>query len=101
MNRRNVIACEMAIATATTDVDRLDRIYQSALLRLPKPAERDSLIRFLAENRTYFKANPADAKKLTHVGFAPVDPAVDEAELAAWTSVCRVVLNLHEMITRY
>ena len=26
---------------------------------------------------------------------------VDPVELASWTSVCRVVLNLHETITRY
>ena len=25
---------------------------------------------------------------------------VDTAELAAWTSVCRVILNLHEVVTR-
>ena len=26
---------------------------------------------------------------------------LDRAELAAWTSVARVILNLHETITRY
>ena len=27
--------------------------------------------------------------------------SADEVELAAWTQVCRVILNLHETITRY
>ena len=30
---------------------------------------------------------------------APKD--IDATELAAWTSVARAVLNLHEVITRY
>jgi hypothetical protein len=30
-----------------------------------------------------------------------VPEGLDRAELAAWTEVCRVILNLHETITRY
>ena len=32
---------------------------------------------------------------------APEPKGADESELAAWTQVCRVILNLHETITRY
>ena len=38
--------------------------------------------------------------KLLKVGYAPVPTDVDTAELAAWTHVARVLLNLHETITR-
>jgi hypothetical protein len=38
---------------------------------------------------------------LLRVGERPVSSKVDVAELAAWTSIARVVLNLHETITRY
>jgi hypothetical protein len=34
------------------------------------------------------------------VGAAPSPPAVAPAELAAWTSVARAVMNLHETVTR-
>jgi hypothetical protein len=34
------------------------------------------------------------------LGFAPVLDGLDHAELAAWTSVGRLILNLHETITR-
>ena len=47
---------------------------------------------------------PEDAAKLLKVGFAPAGgrrPPAEEVEAAAWTSVCRVVLNLQETITRY
>ena len=42
----------------------------------------------------------ADAKKLLSDGDAPAPADLDLAELAAWTSVARVILNLHETITR-
>ena len=66
-----------------------------------KPAELKSLAEFLAVQRKYSRSNPAEAKKLMGVGFAPEPKGADESELAAWTQVCRVVLNLHETITRY
>ena len=33
-------------------------------------------------------------------GQSPIPADIDPAELAAWTSVARVLLNLHETITR-
>lgn len=61
----------------------------------------ESLVKFLAAQREAFKAAPEDAKKYNAVGLKPVPDGVDPVELAAWSSVCRVVLNLHETITRY
>jgi len=40
------------------------------------------------------------AEELLNVGFAPVPGNLDKTELAAWTHVARVLLNLHETITR-
>jgi hypothetical protein len=37
---------------------------------------------------------------LIKTGEAPVAKNVDAAELAAWTNVTRVILNLHETINR-
>jgi hypothetical protein len=95
------VLAEHAMAGATDDSSRIDFVYQHVLARLPKANERESLAGFLAEQREYYKANPQDADKLAHVGLSPVPAGVDEPELAAWATVCRVVLNLHESITRY
>jgi hypothetical protein len=35
-----------------------------------------------------------------HVGFRPVPADLDAADLASWTTITRVILNLHETITR-
>jgi hypothetical protein len=84
-----------------SDDARLDFAYEAALARPIKTKERQSLEQFLAVQRKHYKENPDEAEKLMRVGFAPESKGTDECELAAWTQVCRVVLNLHETITRY
>lgn len=96
-----VFAGKILTTKAKSDEERFALAFARALAREPKPAERESLASFLVEQRRYYGANPEDAKKLLHVGLAPTPAAVNASELAAWTQVCRVVLNLHETITRY
>lgn len=95
------LAAQLLSAAPRNDVRRFDLAYEQALSRPIKSSERKSLEQFLALQREYYRANPTDAKKLLRVGLAPEAADADEPELAAWTQVCRVVLNLHETITRY
>ncbi|HAB18396.1 MAG TPA: hypothetical protein DCE44_18385 [Verrucomicrobiales bacterium] len=83
------------------DVNRIMDAFQIALARPPKTSETESLTRFLALQRRQYAADPEDAKKFLRTGQRPVPIGADEPELAAWTQVARVVLNLHETITRY
>ena len=46
-------------------------------------------------------AKEAAAKALISVGDYATADGIAAAELAAWTSIARVILNLHETITRY
>ncbi len=89
------------LKTPTSDDDaRLRQAFQLAIAREPKAKEADSLKKFLGTQRDYYRANSAEAAKLIKIGTAP-PPSGDAAELAAWTTVCRVVLNSQEAITRY
>jgi hypothetical protein len=86
----------------TTDQGRLDWLYKLALSRSPKAAEMESLMKFLNAQRELFKKDPKEAERLLLVGNAPNPPKeIAGPELAAWTAVVRVVLNLHETITKY
>jgi hypothetical protein len=100
-----VEAARVLAAAAMSDVkgdgDRIDWVYRRVLARAPKPAERESLITFLATQREDYRGQPDETKRLLRVGQTPAPAGADEPELAAWTSLCRVVLNLHEAITRY
>ena len=53
------------------------------------------------KHQTEYTANLDDANALVATGEASTTEDVESAELAAWTSIGRVILNLHETITRY
>jgi mono/diheme cytochrome c family protein len=79
---------------------RLNWAYRRALSRGVKPAEAKLLTELYQKHLAEFRADKAGAQKAVSVGQAPLPKDVDTAELAAWTSVARTILNLHEMIMR-
>lgn len=92
------LAGRLMVEAPADDAARIDRLYRIVLARPAEEAERASLLEFLQGRRGFYRENPAEADKLLHVGRAR---AAGDAEAAAWTMTCRVVLNLHETITRY
>ena len=66
-----------------------------------KEKEKQSLLAFLTKQRSSEKEPGNEPEKFVRVGIAPVPEKTDAKELAAWTQVCRVILNLHETITKY
>jgi hypothetical protein len=95
------VLAEKILTESASDEQRLDALYERALCRHIKAREQASLTQFLQEQRSYYKEHPDDADKLLHVGFAQIPTGADAPELASWANTCRVVLNLHETITRY
>jgi hypothetical protein len=96
-----VLAQLLLARSRATDSERMALLYERAIARPPRAPERESLCAYLAAQRSYFREHSSEAHQLVHVGLAPVALGIDEPELAAWTAVCRVVLALHETITRY
>jgi len=88
------------VNTNTPDLDRIDRAFELAVARPASASERVSLLDYLASQRKLFASGEADPDKLLKVGLRPANTKLDKVELAAWTSLCRVVLNLHETVTR-
>jgi hypothetical protein len=82
------------------DPARLTHLWRLVLIRSPDGTERDLLTALLAKHRRDYAADPQSATALVGVGMAPVAESLDPAELAAWTSVARTVMNLDETITR-
>jgi hypothetical protein len=96
-----VLAQSLLAASDASDAERISLLYEKALARAPRREESDSLMAFLAARRSFFRDHLSAADQFVHVGRAPVNPSAAEPVLAAWTAVCRVVLALHETITRY
>jgi hypothetical protein len=84
-----------------SDAQRLDKAFQRAVSRPPNRKESGSLLEFLALQRDHYSHEPDEAHKLIGVGNSPDTHDQNQVELAAWTQVCRVILNLHETITRF
>lgn len=81
--------------------DRIDWTFMQTLDRKPKPEEAELLRKLYDQEYAHYEHDATDAAELISVGERPVAKDLDKGELAAWTSVARVVLNLHETITRY
>ncbi len=79
---------------------RLLFAWRTALHREPDAQEREVLSRTLAEQRAYYQKHPQAAQELLSIGMWPLPEKHDPQELAAWTQVARVLLNLNETITR-
>jgi hypothetical protein len=79
---------------------RLDWMFARSVSRPPSDQEQSLLQQLWQSHLRQYKEQPQEAKKLVSVGLSPVPDDVDVVELAAWTSVARTILNLHETITR-
>ena len=79
---------------------RITFAYQQALHRNPNAKELELLTALAAKHLKQYKTDAPAAAAVLKVGAKPADTKLDKAELAAWTSIARVVLNLHENITR-
>ena len=84
-----------------TPTERIHWAFQQTLSRLPQPKELEIMTGLYEKHKTEYTGNPDAAKALATTGEAPATQGIEPIELAAWTSVARVILNLHETITRY
>lgn len=83
------------------DAEKIQHALRIALSREAKPAEIESLTAFVAERRKFYQSKPEDASAFLKTGISDPGTGQDPVELAAWAQLCRVILNLHETITRY
>lgn len=83
-----------------SDDDRLQWAWRIATGRRAASEEISLLAGLLEQHRRHYRDQREAAGSLVGVGVSSRDTAIDAAELAAWTSVTRVLLNLNETITR-
>ncbi len=74
--------------------------FRLATGRVPTAAESAVLKRVYEVQRKMFDADKAAAEQLLGYGDAKRDPACDAADLAAYTMVANLILNLDETVTK-
>lgn len=83
-----------------TTGERIDFAFKLALSRPAKPAERETLTELLNKHQEQYAKDAKSADEVLKTGSRPANANLDKAELAAWTSVTRAILNLHAGVTR-
>ena len=91
------LAARVLKSDAGSDGERLERAVRFCLSRQPAPDERQRLLNLLNKEVAAFEKAPDEAAALLA---KQKDPSLDNKQLAAWTTVSRVLLNLDETITR-
>ena len=84
----------------TSTQDRIQWAFRMALSRKATDREVAVLTTVYENDLKRFTADGEAARALLSVGESPVPSEGNLAESAAWASVARVILNLHETITR-
>jgi hypothetical protein len=79
---------------------RVTWAFKQALSRDPSPQELPVLTTLFENQRKRYATDAVSADALTSVGESPIAEGLPTVDLAAWTSVARTILNLHETITR-
>ena len=77
--------------------DRIDYAFRLCVSRKPENDERQRLETLLKQELQSFEATPNEAKQLAPQN---LPPDTDVKQVAAWTTLSRVLLNLDETISR-
>ena len=94
------VSAEKLLVVLAKDADRIAAAVRAILGREPKPAEVTILLASLERLRGQYKKDPNAAKELLTVGAAKPDAKLDPVELAALASLCNLLFNLDESLSK-
>ncbi|HYG78699.1 MAG TPA: PSD1 and planctomycete cytochrome C domain-containing protein [Planctomycetota bacterium] len=80
--------------------DRIDWAFLRTVARKARPDEQKILHELFSKHHEQYKQDTKSAELMVSAGASPVPKEISIPELAAWTSLARTILNLHETITR-
>ena len=90
----------MMTEAGESKTERVVFAFRLATARRPSELERDAIVELFDQQLAEFQTDRDAADQLIRVGDSPPDESLDSAELAAWTTVASVILNLDETVTK-
>jgi hypothetical protein len=94
------MARRIATSGATSPRERVAWAFSLCLARPPHDGEADRLMRLYEQSLADFEKDAAAAKKMATEPLGAAPDTANLAELAAWTVVSNVLLNLDEMFMK-
>lgn len=79
---------------------RITQAFRTVTSRYPNAQEAEIIRSTLDKHLAAYRAKPAEAKLAISYGESKADEKLDPSELAAWTLVTNLLLNLDEMVTK-
>ncbi len=94
------VFAERILRGAKDTPSRIQFAMREAVQRSATEAELKVLSSLVEQHLKHYQQSAKEAQALLRVGDRPAAADLQPPELAAWTSVARTILNLHETITR-
>jgi hypothetical protein len=94
------VFAERILRTSDDVDDRIRQAFSEATGRSPNADESQILRRKLDQLLSSFKANAEAAEKLASAGESARQENLPAVEVAAYASLCNLILNLDEVITK-
>jgi hypothetical protein len=94
------LARQIVTAGGATSADRARYAFRVCLSRPPHDDELARLVQLYEQTLARFEKNPEDARRMAADPIGPVPKEMDTAQLAAWTVVGNVLLNLDEALMK-
>ena len=83
-----------------TDAEKARYAFRLVLARPPSESEQAKLVKLHDDARTEFLKDSAKAMAMATEPFVPLRDKMEPADLAAWTTVANVLLNLDEALMK-
>ena len=94
------LARRMVAEGGATPAERARYGFRLCLARPPQTAEADRLVALYQQTLAEYRKTPDAALAMATDPLGPLPPGMDAAELAAWTVVGNVLLNLDEFLAK-
>jgi hypothetical protein len=91
---------ENAMKAGRTPAAIASHMFEQVTVRKPESLDMDDMLAEYRDVLAEYKKDVESAKKLISIGDTKPDPTLNASELAAWTMVANVVLNLDEVVTK-
>jgi hypothetical protein len=85
-------------AASKSDAEKLAAMFQWVLSRAPQEREQNALGQLIQSTREKFAKDAEQATKLATDPIGPIPAGADVTELATWTLVANILLNLDEFL---
>jgi hypothetical protein len=94
------LARRMVLEGGSTAIDRASYGFRLCVARPPRDDERATLVQLYERSLARYAQNAAEAQKLASDPLGPSPEGTNVAELAAWTVIGNVLLNMDETLMK-